>query len=193
MIDMKNNPGAPAFVIAVSALLAGPSVALQDRSAEVGKCGSVANAAVATEPIPVVRTGSYPVWILLLGQSLVPGHLSFLGLQPSFAKLRITAKSLVDAGPVMESLVPWLKAHVFNRRVIALLQASVPGRLVGRLGLSAIRMVPALVGRIRWSAVLVANTVAKARLEALLAAATANPGLMGGLVNHAVHCTGKRK
>jgi hypothetical protein len=126
MMGVKLYARTAPLVVAISALLASPVVALPHGTTQGLPCCGIDRTSPASAPVPVVGTGFDPVTVLVLSEPLVPGHLPLLGPQPLLSDLSVGSEKGVHVVPVVVGLVADLKAHAQKCGALLLGKAFVP-------------------------------------------------------------------
>lgn len=126
MMSLKSYSGTPAFMVTVSALLAGVIVAFKYREIErLVLCGVVDSSFSAT-PVSMIFPSLYAVFVLLGSQPFVPGNLALFGFKPTFFEFWIGLKPMVYFLPVVIWLVSIFKTHIVKTRMIPFFHPSIP-------------------------------------------------------------------
>lgn len=111
MINVQHNSAAATFVVAVTADLAGVSVALENFETKLAIFARVSKPSVASTPIAVIWSNWEWLGVIILRLSSIPRDLALLGLQPSGSGVRVICQLFIDVGPIAKGFMAFAKTH----------------------------------------------------------------------------------
>ena len=144
VMNFKTNTGATAFIVVVATFLASIVISIKNLTAKTLIFGSVPNTPAAAAPVAMIGASDNSTGVVRQFQPLVPRSLTALFRISSLFKISVGYKADIYFAPIIKCLMPFLKTHRSQRRVIALCHPFVPCRQFFKV-LAGIGMMSALV------------------------------------------------